>query len=177
MSKSIQSSVGVGGHNVTMSVMTVQYLLNCVPAARGGPVPELAVDGIIGPKTIAAIRKFQTANLGFADGRVDPGGKTITALGAYDPYPNQPMGPGVVKTPTSPSTPFKSPGQPFGKQPSDPFGKQPSDPFDKQPSGPFGKQPSDPFGKQPSGPFGKQPSDPFGKSPPGKWGSGGKWGW
>lgn len=165
MAKSIDSSVGYGGRNVRLNVMTVQYLLNCVPAGRGGPVPELAIDGIFGPKTLAAIRKFQHTNLGFADGRVDPGGKTITALGMYDPYPNQPLGSGFVKSPTPPgsSAPFKDP---FGK---DPFGK---DPFGKDP---FGK---DPFGKDPSGkqPFGKQP---FGKQPPppGKWGSGGKWGW
>lgn len=162
MPKSIQSSVGYGGHNVTMSVMTVQYLLNCVPASRGGPVPELAVDGIVGPKTIAAIRRFQTANLGFADGRVDPGGKTITALGAYDPYPNQPMTPTTVgKMPMSPApssapSPYKAPGPPPAPGWSPPvFGSGGTGIHGPPSQNPPGKQPSDPFGKTPGGGFGK----------------------
>ncbi len=153
MAKEIQHSVGYGGSNVMTNVMVVQYLLNCVPTARGGPTAELAVDGIIGPKTIAAIRRFQTTNFGRADGRVDPRGRTLQALQGYDPRPNQsvqtvagvfkmpmPPAPGstsgaVLKSPGSPGggvpggSPFGSPGQPFGKQPSSPpspFGKQPS---------------------------------------------------
>ncbi|MEP7365000.1 MAG: hypothetical protein ABI972_17240 [Acidobacteriota bacterium] len=70
---------------------TVQYLLNCIPRGAGGPAAELAVDGIAGPLTQAAIRKFQTAKSGHCDGRVDPGGPAIQQLQGYDPYPNQPM--------------------------------------------------------------------------------------
>lgn len=92
MPKSITSAVGRGGRNFPPAdVMTVQYLLNCVPAARGGPAPELTVDGAVGPKTIAAIEKFQRSLGGFADGRVDPGGATLLALQAKDPYPGQSM--------------------------------------------------------------------------------------
>ena len=38
--------------------VTVQYLLNCVPASQGGPSPELVVNGAVGPKTIKAIETF-----------------------------------------------------------------------------------------------------------------------
>lgn len=92
MPKSIHKSVGQGGANATAKdIMTVQYLLNCVPANQGGPTPELAVDGIVGPKTIAAIVGFQSRLTPAPDGRVDPGGPTITCLRKYDPYPMQPM--------------------------------------------------------------------------------------
>lgn len=94
MSKSIQGSVGRAGRNFPADdVLTIQYLLNCVPANRGGPQVELVMDGAIGPKTIGAIERFQTRNLGFADGRVDPGGKTLGALQQFDPAPKQPIGP------------------------------------------------------------------------------------
>ena len=92
MPKSINGSVGAGGRNVAHDVVTVQYLLNCVPAGQGGPVPELAVDSMVGPKTIGAIRAFQLARFGHADGRVDPGARTIQTLQSYDPYPNHPIG-------------------------------------------------------------------------------------
>jgi peptidoglycan hydrolase-like protein with peptidoglycan-binding domain len=102
--KNVGSAVGYGGSNLFQNVTTVQYLLNCVPATRGGPVPELVVDGLAGPKTIAAIRKFQTATFGSADGRVDPNGATIHALQGFDPFPEQPLGPAaVVKTPLPPA--------------------------------------------------------------------------
>jgi peptidoglycan hydrolase-like protein with peptidoglycan-binding domain len=91
MPKSITGSVGLGGSNLPQNVMIVQYLLNCIPANSGGPTTELAIDGIVGPKTIAAIQRFQRTLLNFADGRVDPGGKTLKALQPYDPYPNVPL--------------------------------------------------------------------------------------
>ena len=72
MPKTITSSVGRGGRNFPpVDVMTVQYLLNCVPMQHGGANPELVVDGAVGPKTIAAIEKFQRGNVGACDGRVD----------------------------------------------------------------------------------------------------------
>ena len=98
MLKRIQAAVGHCGRNNPADVMTAQYLLNCVPAVQGGPIRELVVDGISGPLTVAAIRKFQTAAFGRADGRIDPGGATITALLTFDPAPHQPvMQPGGVK--------------------------------------------------------------------------------
>ncbi len=65
--------VGAGGKNAEGDVQSVQQLLNDHGAS-------LEPDGLIGPKTIGAITKFQQSNLGFADGRVDPGGKTWGAL-------------------------------------------------------------------------------------------------
>ena len=139
MPKTITGSVGRGGRNFPASdVMTVQYLLNCVPASQGGPIQELAVDGAVGPKTIAAIDRFQRANGGACDGRVDPGGATLRALQGRDPYPDEALA----------RTGSKSGGQSGSK-----------DPFDKggfvQPGG------KDPFGGK--GGFG-QPGgkDPFG---------------
>jgi hypothetical protein len=194
MPKSITGSVGRGGRNFPASdVMTVQYLLNCVPATQGGPSPELVVDGAAGPKTIAAIEKYQRAIAGACDGRVDPGGATLRALQARDPYPNQPLGPAAAKTaPYGKGTPASPPWKdPYGKGPSDPFAKGGQgqagwkDPFSKDPYGkggtaqggwkdPFSK---DPFGKGGTGqggakdPFGKGPYDPFGKGGAGQGGA------
>jgi peptidoglycan hydrolase-like protein with peptidoglycan-binding domain len=79
---SISASVGANGRNIPDDVRTIQVLLNSVPKAKGGATPLLDVDGIVGPKTIAAIRAFQQAQLGWADGRVDPGGPTLAKLDA-----------------------------------------------------------------------------------------------
>ncbi|MEM7319567.1 MAG: peptidoglycan-binding protein [Pseudomonadota bacterium] len=70
---SITAAVGKGGTNAPQDVQTVQQLLNQNGAS-------LVVDGLVGPKTIGAITKFQQASLGFGDGRVDPGGMTWEAL-------------------------------------------------------------------------------------------------
>ena len=91
MAKAIQGSVGKSGVNGSQSVLIVQYLLNCVPAANGGPVTELVVDGIAGPKTIAAIERFQKAHFSSADGKVDAKGNTLKALQQYDPFPQIPL--------------------------------------------------------------------------------------
>ena len=93
MGKSISASVGHQGINFVNDTLTVQFLLNCVSESEGGPLEELVLDGLIGPKTIGAIIRFQQAQLGFADGRVDPehlGGKTIVELNKFDPSPNAP---------------------------------------------------------------------------------------
>jgi hypothetical protein len=76
----------MGGKNMAQDVVNVQELLNMVPAAEGGPAPPLDVDGLCGPKTIAAIQKFQLAHFGWhgADGRVDPGGPTLAKLNEYE---------------------------------------------------------------------------------------------
>jgi peptidoglycan hydrolase-like protein with peptidoglycan-binding domain len=159
MSKKIQTSVGLGGQNLPANVLNVQYLLNCVPVWQGGPSPELALDGLVGPKTIGAIKKFQTAAFGKADSRVDPGGQTINALLPFDPYPEQPVAP--------PSAVGKVPGPP-GPYPPDPFGmKVPGKAGLGSPRGAAGA---------PGGPWSKQGTsgNPWGKTPPGKGGAGGK---
>ena len=78
---SIRASVGNRGVNQSADVRLVQELLNRqkAPAYTYGPV---AVDGLIGPQTIGAITTYQknVVKLSMPDGRVDPGGRTITAL-------------------------------------------------------------------------------------------------
>lgn len=81
--KSITGSVGLGGRNAPNDVRTVQELLNNVPPEAGRPAPKLVVDGLSGPLTRAAIAKFQKAQLGFADSRVDPSGPTLKRLNEF----------------------------------------------------------------------------------------------
>ena len=76
----IGSSVGAGGINAKADTLMVQQLLNSVPREEGGPDLLLAEDGLIGPRTQAAINKFQKKVLPKPDGRIDPGGPTIKAL-------------------------------------------------------------------------------------------------
>ncbi|MBV9175247.1 MAG: hypothetical protein JOZ81_34765 [Chloroflexi bacterium] len=74
----ITGSVGDQGNNVPREVQYVQALLNVHRADTGADA--LALDGIVGPKTISAIRDFQTAVTGQVDGLVEPGKAAITAL-------------------------------------------------------------------------------------------------
>ena len=72
---SIAGSVGRGGANNANDVRLVQQLLN--QKANAG----LAVDGLFGPKTLAAIVAYQESIFsGWSDGVIDPGGKTIQSL-------------------------------------------------------------------------------------------------
>jgi len=79
----IKFSVGQGCANDPQDVGIVQHLLN-VARKRDGDEP-LVVDGVIGPKTIAAIRKIQQKNGKSVDGRVDPGAETIQLLNQLAP--------------------------------------------------------------------------------------------
>lgn len=76
----LDQSVGNGGVNRRADVKIVQKLLNQYIATIG--IKRLVEDGLIGPKTIKAIRRFQTVIFGIdsPNGRADPGGRTITAL-------------------------------------------------------------------------------------------------
>src|SRR6185503_7407213 len=76
----MEGPVGDGGANKADDVRLIQTLLNAVPSPSGRPVAKLAVDGRVGPKTIDAIRQFQKKYAGHADGRIDPGKKTIRTL-------------------------------------------------------------------------------------------------
>ena len=81
MPKAIEWSVGRNGLNLSIDdVITVQYLLNCVPQSRGGPSTELRMDGIVTPETIAAIVRFQRVALTLVDGCVEPTGATLVRL-------------------------------------------------------------------------------------------------
>ena len=70
-------SVGRNGTNNVPDVRLVQQMLN---VASSSDVGVLKVDGLVGPRTIGAIEAFQKETLGFSDGRVDVGGRTIQAL-------------------------------------------------------------------------------------------------
>ena len=77
----IRASVGRGGRNQRQDVTIVQRLLNrCIQLIA--PIPALKVNGLVDAPTIAAIEAFQrkVALLRRPDGRVDPRGRTITAL-------------------------------------------------------------------------------------------------
>lgn len=76
----IQNSVGVQGANERVDVETVQRLLNSISDLSGGPESALEVDGKIGPKTIAAIKRFQNMQLGLESGKIDPGQATELRL-------------------------------------------------------------------------------------------------
>jgi hypothetical protein len=78
----ISASVGVAGANRPGDVRIVQERLNHFVDRL--QIPPLAVDGNCGPATRAAIVDFQQDVVGMEapDGRIDPGGRTWTALAA-----------------------------------------------------------------------------------------------
>ncbi len=86
MARTISRTVGRSAANQYDDVVTVQELLNQVPAGEGDPQPKLKVDGLCGSKTNTAIQKFQLHHFGWsgADGRVNPGHQTIAKLNEYD---------------------------------------------------------------------------------------------
>ena len=89
---SISGSVGRGGQNKAPDVQAVQAALNAKSNAG------LKVDGICGPKTIAAISAFQKTLGQAGDGRVDAGRATARALAGLakagpPPTPPKPIAP------------------------------------------------------------------------------------
>ena len=82
LTATVLASVGRGGVNRTSDVETVQFLLNRFALELG--ITPLKVDGHCGAMTERAIVEFQRrfVNRANPDGRVDPGGRTIAALGA-----------------------------------------------------------------------------------------------
>lgn len=74
----LRNSVGDGGVNNSKDVKYVQFLLCDWRYCAGGT--GIAVDGIVGPKTKAEIRAFQSKHTNITDGRVDPNGPSIRAL-------------------------------------------------------------------------------------------------
>ena len=111
----IDNSVGYGGRNNSADVAIIQQLLNDNISRVPAMTTRLKVDGKIGPNTRSAIVQFQQKVLGFNDGRVDPGGKTLNALlgGSSSSFP------GVSNSPTPPSSP--SSGFSYGTGSSEPF--------------------------------------------------------
>jgi hypothetical protein len=93
MIRLITASVGVNGVNRPSDVRTIQEMLNQAPVSSGGPSPPLIVDEICGPKTKAAIQKFQLHHFGWAgaDGRVDPNGPTHIKLHEWEKITSPPQ--------------------------------------------------------------------------------------
>ncbi len=77
MASIIFASVGQGGANAPADVRVVQRLLNDYIGGKGR---LLDVDGVCGPKTLAAITQFQKDVTGIVDGRIDPKGRAIKKL-------------------------------------------------------------------------------------------------
>jgi hypothetical protein len=74
MTIELRASVGDGGQiNHKEDVALVQFFLNATN-------PPVAMDGVWGPITSAALAAFQTTTFGFTDGRVDPGDITFNRL-------------------------------------------------------------------------------------------------
>ena len=88
-SAEISASVGDGGKNQTSDVRIVQERLNEVPKPSGGPTVTLDVDGVVGPKTVAAVKRFQQVQMGFSDGLIDPDGPTASRLVEFKDFANQ----------------------------------------------------------------------------------------
>lgn len=78
----ITKTVGINAPNVFDDVFKIQHELDRIAPIDGGPSPPLAAAGKCGPKTNKAIRDFQMKHFGFqgADGRIDPGKKTIQKI-------------------------------------------------------------------------------------------------
>ncbi|MCC7237429.1 MAG: hypothetical protein IT163_19130 [Bryobacterales bacterium] len=98
MAKNIRARVGAGAANHTGDVRTVQYLLNCVPARRGGPVSELAVDGVAGESTLQAVARF-VRRVQAGSEVFTPRGPALRALQQWDPYPRMKMPDPVPRPP------------------------------------------------------------------------------
>ena len=79
-SPKIKRSVGAGGVNQREDVLALQKLLNSIEPANGGPIELLGEDGFVGPKTIAAIKRFQQQHHTGSDSRVDPDGPTLKKI-------------------------------------------------------------------------------------------------
>jgi murein DD-endopeptidase MepM/ murein hydrolase activator NlpD len=108
----IDASVGLSGVNRPGDVKKVQILLN--QNRHLSDHPEIAEDSICGPKTVWAIRNFQKKVVGMnnPDGRVDPGGKTITALNTGAISGDRPIQPPPAPSPVTPTP--APPGQGLG---------------------------------------------------------------
>lgn len=80
----IGQPVGSGplARNKPEDVKTIQEALNQITkkGAAGGTLPFLKVDGICGPRTKAAINRFQQIQLKIFDGVIEPNKKTIIKL-------------------------------------------------------------------------------------------------
>ncbi|HJZ89954.1 MAG TPA: hypothetical protein VKE40_03725 [Gemmataceae bacterium] len=85
--------VGQGGVNIPRDFVQVQRALNHVLPDLARADPCLADDGLVGPVTLGAIKKFQERNFGWFDQRVDPAGKTLAKINNFLATQPNPGGP------------------------------------------------------------------------------------
>ncbi len=78
MKSPMLGSVGAGGQNNKADTKFVQMLLNDWLGRKKKPL--LKVDGLVGPKTLGAIKEFQSTNGLIADGRVDRSGMALKKM-------------------------------------------------------------------------------------------------
>ncbi|MDA7977277.1 MAG: DUF2272 domain-containing protein [Pirellulales bacterium] len=94
--EAIAASVGREGQNSSADVLTIQIMLNQVPARMGGPAEALLTpDGLIGTQTIAAIEAFQRRQLLAVTGLIKPVGETLLRLNEV--ISSQPLPQRIVK--------------------------------------------------------------------------------
>lgn len=79
---SIKQSVGNGGVNNKLDVKLIQAALTLSQSPALETAFVMAIDGIVGKKTISAIELYQSEIVGMSkpDGRIDPNGTTIKRL-------------------------------------------------------------------------------------------------
>jgi peptidoglycan hydrolase-like protein with peptidoglycan-binding domain len=73
----LSGSVGRSARNLRADVHTVQSILNATRPFVAPQQAALTVDGLVGPKTVGAIERFQFWNRSAVDGRMDPRGPAI----------------------------------------------------------------------------------------------------
>ncbi|WP_376090759.1 hypothetical protein ACE7GA_20450 [Roseomonas sp. CCTCC AB2023176] len=76
----IRFSVGAGGVNDPADVRAIKSLLNRIAPERGGPAQKLVETPAADASLTDAIIRFQAAQFGWADGRVEPDKATMAAL-------------------------------------------------------------------------------------------------
>ncbi|HET7542111.1 MAG TPA: hypothetical protein VFK05_19725 [Polyangiaceae bacterium] len=118
----LSASVGAGGTNTRVDVVTVQNLIN-QSIRTIVPLDCLEENGLCDQLTIEAITQFQrrVVKLSDPDGRVDPGGRTFLALtvtasgGEYEPSP---LSPPSAPAP-APDAPARKPGNCYTDNPNE----------------------------------------------------------
>ena len=93
MPVAINDKVGILCINRPEDVTKIQDALNRVPPDQGRAVPPLVPNGYCDNKTTDAIQKFQLKQFGWpgADGKIFPGGQTITRINELLPETSVPV--------------------------------------------------------------------------------------
>lgn len=99
MAVTIKGSVGKGGKNVAADVKAIQTALKKLYPGAG-----ITVNGKVDTKTQKSIETFQKAFMAKPDGRIDPGGRSLSEINkAMDKV--TPITSGTTAAPAAPTTP------------------------------------------------------------------------